>query len=290
MNEGGASHMWRKGKPAKILLIAVIVGVICGFGYAGNKFLFADQKDRLAISYQTDQQLSLEPADVADIRRSLAQVKSQLAPGDTAVVYLRDHEAKIQGVPVIFGVQNPVSVQPDVWRAKLKQQHIEEALPDSLLGTFKLEEGMEGSPLQFGFGADAYRLLDEMRAESEETGSRVLWRTTDLPAEQPLVPYTSVYRNSSQDTIYITWQVANGSADVKLFQAAPPNTEYEELKVNGVTAHYLKHDQALVGQSPIHQDVTWLQESGGQTIMYHVQSDSEALTKQQLIQAAQSFL
>ncbi|MFB9326401.1 hypothetical protein ACFFSY_10790 [Paenibacillus aurantiacus] len=287
----GEPFMRSKGKSTKMLLIAIIVVVICGFGYAGNKLLFADQKDRLAVHYQTDQQLQLEPSDVEKIRGSLAAVKGHLAPGDTAVVYLRDYELKIQDTPVVLGIQNPVILQPDSWRAVLKEHRVKERLPDSLAGGFTLEEGMEGSPYQITFGADAYRLMDEMKAESKETGSRVLWRKSDPPADRPLVPYTSVYRNASQDTIYVTWEVAggNGDGDVKVFQAAPPSTVYEEIALGGITAHYLRHDQALFGQSRMQQDVTWLQQSGDQTIVYHVQSDSETLTKEQLVQAAQGL-
>ncbi|MBY9078796.1 hypothetical protein KIH86_28025 [Paenibacillus sp. HN-1] len=290
VKQRGERLMLRKGKTAKIIWIAVIVLVVCGFGYAGNELLFEDHKDRLAVNYQTDQQLHLEAADVEKIRSSLAEVKAKLAPGDTAVVYLKDYELKIQGSPVVFGINNPVSLKPDAWRAALKQHNIGEKLPESLPGMFKLAEGMEASPYRIIYGTDAYQLLDEMKAESQKTGSRVLWRKTELSADQPIVPYTSVYRNSSNDTIYVTWEVADGDTDVKLFQAAPPNTEYEDITINGVTAHYLMNDQALFGQSTIQQDVMWLKESGTQTIIYHVQSDSTTLTKEQLIQAAQSLL
>lgn len=289
VSQGRERFMWRKGKAVKIILIAVIVLAVCGFGLA-NQLLFEDHKDGVAVSYQSDQQLHFEPADVEKIRSSLAEVKAQLAPGDTAVVYLKDYELKIGGSPVVFGINKPISLQPDAWRATLKQHNIGETLPETLLGTFKLLEGMESSPYQFNFGGDAYRLLDDMKTESQKTESPVLWRKTELSGNQPIVPYTSVYRNASNDTIYLTWQIADSNADVRLVQAAPPGTKYEDITINGVNAHYLMNDQALFGQSTIQQDVMWLKESGAQTIIYHVQSDSTTLTKAQLIQAAQSLL
>lgn len=290
MDQRGESMMLRKGKAVKLVLTAAIVFVVCGFGYAGSKFLFEDHKDQITVNYQTNEALHLEPADVEKIRVSLEEVKAELSPGDTAVVYFKDYETMIGGSPVVYGIHKPVSVEPDAWRAVLKQHNIGEKLPESLLGAYELVEGMEASPYQFSFGTDAFQLLDEMKAESGQTGGKVLWRKTEVSADQPIAPYTSVYRNSLNDTIYVTWQIADGGSDIRLFQAAPPNTKYEDITINGVSAHYLLNNQALFGQSATQQDVMWLKESGEQTIVYHVQSDSTTLTKEQLIQAAQSLL
>ncbi|MFD1775833.1 hypothetical protein [Paenibacillus rhizophilus] len=290
MQQRGIPFMFRKRRMPKVVLIAVIFIVICGFGYAGNKLLFEDQKEKLSISYQTEQQLHFEKGDVGKIRSSFQEVKAQLKPGDTAVVYLQDYDIQVQGTPIVFGINKPVSIPLEAWKATLQQRSIKEKLPESILGTYKFVEGMETSPYQFNYGPDAYRLIDEMKAESKETGSKVLWRITNLSEADPVAPYTSVYRNSANDTIYLTWQIAGGDTSVKMFQAAPLGTAYEEIDIGGLTAHYMKDDHSLYGQSTIHQDVMWLKESGGKTIVYHVQTDSQNMTKEQLVEAAKSLL
>ncbi|NJJ39849.1 hypothetical protein [Paenibacillus apii] len=290
MQQRGIPFMFRKRRIPKVVLIAVIFIVICGFGYAGNKLLFEDQKEKLSISYRTEQQLHFEKVDVEKIRGSFQEVKAQLQPGDTAVVYLQDYDIQVQGTPIVFGINKPVPVPLEAWKATLQQRSIKEKLPESILGTYKFVEGMESSPYQFNYGPDAYRLLKEMKAESKETGSKVLWRKTNLSEAIPVVPFTSVYRNSDNDTIYLTWQIAGGDTNVKIFQAATLGTAYEEINIGGQKAHYLLDNQSLYGQSTIHQDVMWLKESGGQTVVYHVQSDSPSMTKEQLIEAAKSLL
>ncbi|MFD0715691.1 hypothetical protein [Paenibacillus sp. GCM10027626] len=279
----------RKRKMPKVVLIAVIIMVICGFGYAGNKLLFIESKEKFSVSYHTEQQLHFEKGDVEMIRGSLEEVKAQLNPGETAVVYLKDYDFRIQGAPVVFGIHQPVPIPLVAWKATLQQHNIEEKLPESILGTFKFVEGMETSPYQFSFGTDAYRLLEEMKAESKKTGSKVLWRKTNTSASNPIVPYTSVYRNSDNDTIYLTWQIADNETNVKMLLAATPNTVYEDIDIDGLNAHYMMNDQALFGQSNIQQDVMWLKESGDKLVVYHLQTDSTNLTKDQLIEAVKSL-
>ncbi|MNC42917.1 hypothetical protein D3C75_917510 [compost metagenome] len=225
---------------------------------------------------------------MAEIRGSLAEVKAQLNPGETAVVYFKDHDFEVEGSPVVFGINHPVTLPLELWRATLQEHNVAEKLPDTLLGTYQLAEGMETSPYQFSFGADAYTLLDEMRADSKKTGSEMLWRKTN--ASEVLVgTYTSVYRNAANDSIYLTWQIADGAPGAKMMQLVPPNTVYEDIQLGSLTGHYLKDGQSLFGQSSVHQDVTWLSASEGKTVSYHVQTDSMTMTKEQLIEAAKSL-
>ncbi len=290
MQQRGIPFMSRTRKMPKFVLIAIIFILICGFSYAGSKLLFEDKTDTFSINYQTAQELHFEQGDIEKIRGSLEEVKAQLNPGDTAVVYLQDYDIQVAGTPLVFGINKPIPIPLEDWKATLQQHSIEEKLPESILGTFNFVEGMENSPYQFSFGPDGYQLLNEMKAENKKTGSELLWRKADLSKAEPVVPYTSVYRNSSNETIYLTWQIANGNPDLKMFQVAPPNTTYEEINIGGLTAHYMLDDQSLFGQSNIHQDVMWLKESGGKSVIYHVQTDSTKLTKEQLIEAAKSLL
>ncbi|OKP82970.1 hypothetical protein A3848_27050 [Paenibacillus sp. P32E] len=288
MQQRGKPSMLKTKKTPKFVLIAAIFIVLCGFGYAGSKLLFDDHTDKLSSNYKIEQKLQLIPEDVAKIRGSLAEVRAQLNPGETAVVYFKDHDLEAQGTPVVYGINKPVVLPVEEWRAALQKHHVGEKFPESILGAYHFVEGMETSPFQFTFGADAYTLLDEMKAESKKTGSEMLWRKTDV-SEDITETYTSVYRNAAGDSIYLTWQIADGAPGAKVFQLVPPGTVYEELQIGGLTAHYLKDSQSLFGESSVHQDVTWLSAGEGKSTAYHVQTDSRTVTKEQLIEAAKSL-
>jgi len=282
--------MKKKGRMPKAILIATIITVICGFGYAGNKFLFKDHNGKVSISVQTEQQLDLEQGDLEKIRQSLGEVRAQLNLGDTAVVYMKDYDLQAQGVPLVLGVNKPVSIPLSDWKSTLQQHGIHEKLPESFLSTFKFVEGMQSSPFHLNFGLDAYQLLEDMKAESKKTGSKLLWKKTTSSEEGPLVPYTSVYRNSANETIYLTWQVSSGDDNVDMVMAAPTSTSYEAISIGDLAAHYIMNNQSLFVDSHTYQEVTWFQEDAGQTIIYHLQSDSPAVTKEQLIEAAKELV
>jgi len=281
--------MKKKGRMPKAILIATIITVICGFGYTGNKFLFKDNSGRVSISVQTEQQLNLEQSDLEKIRHSLGEVRVQLNAGDTAVVYMKDYDLQVQGMPLVLGVNKPLPLPLDDWKTTLQQHGIHEKLPESFLDTFTFVEGMESSPFHLNFGLYARELLAEMKAESAETGSKLLWRKTTGSDEGPIVPYTSVYRNSANEAIYLTWQVANGDDNVDLRLAAPSSTSYEAISIGELEAHYMMNNQSLFADSDTYQEVSWFQENAGKTVIYHVQSDSTSVTKEQLIEAAKEL-
>ncbi|AIQ55410.1 hypothetical protein [Paenibacillus sp. FSL R7-0331] len=288
MQQRGVSFMSRKRKKSVYLLTALIVVMLCGFGYAGSRLLYS-YEGKLSVSNRTEQQLQFKQEDVVKIRGELEKVKAQLVPGESAVVYLRDFDLTIGETSIIYGINNPVKVPVEEWRTLLQQQGVQEKLPDTLLGAYSLEEGMEASPFQVALGIGASSIFDELKTEGTASGSEMLWRLTDT-ANDFMDTYTSVYRNASHDTIYVTWQIAGEDVSPAILQLSPPGITAEDAAIGGLTAHYLKNDQSLFGQSSIHQDVTWISEAGDQGIAYHVQTDSAAVTKEQLIEAAESLV
>ncbi|AIQ49980.1 hypothetical protein R70723_31945 [Paenibacillus sp. FSL R7-0273] len=288
MQQRGVSIMFRKRKTSVYLLTALIVVMLCGFGYAGSRLLYSDE-GRLSVSNRTEQQLQFKQEDVVKIRGELEKVKAQLVPGESAVVYLRDFDRTIGESPIIYGINNPVKVPAEEWRMLLQQQGVQEKLPETLLGAYSLEEGMEASPFQVALGTGADSIFDELKTEGTASGSEMLWRLTDT-ANGFIDTYTSLYRNAANDTIYVTWQIAGEDVNPAILQLSPPGITAEDATIGGLTAHYLKNDQSLFGQSSIHQDVTWVSEAGDTAVAYHVQTDSAAVTKEQLIEAAESLV
>lgn len=289
MQQRGTPFMSKRRKMPKYVLITLIVILVCGFGYAGGKLLYSDH-GKLSVSNRTEQKLAFKQEDVTKIRGSLKQVKAQLSPGETAVVYLRDYDLEVEGIPVVFGINNPEIIPVDAWKTTLQQQGVLEKLPETLLGSYTLAEGMETSPFQANLGTEAYTVLDQLKAEAKKSGSEMLWHTTDA-SDDIIATYTSVYRNAAaSDTLYLTWQIAGGDMNPVIFQLSPPGVVSEDVEMNGLTAHYLKNDQSLFGQSSLLQDVTWLSQTGDKSVAYHVQTDSLTMTKEQLVEAAKSLL
>jgi hypothetical protein len=291
MDHRGELLLRRKWNRPRIVLVSIIaVMFICGFAYAGSKLLFADAKGKFSINVQSNPQMELGKDALEKVRFSLKEVKSKLEPGETAIVYVPEFDIQVNGHQLWFRAYKPVTLtELEQWKAKLTEYDVEEKLPDSLLGSYKFVEGMEGYPFSAFIGSnDATSLLEEMKAESKKTGSKMLWRKTAVLPDKPTSPYTSVFRNSNQNTIYLTCDIVSGPS-VKYETMSPPNTSYEELELNGLKAHYTKSEQSLYGDSTIYQDVMWIKESEGKTVVYHVGSDSLDMTKEQLVEIAKSL-
>ncbi|MWC30254.1 hypothetical protein [Paenibacillus sp. MMS18-CY102] len=276
--------LWRMPKVA--LISAIVAASICGFAYAGNKLLFKDEEGMITLNVQSSDLLELGKRDLESVRASLSDVQSKLDPGETAVVYAPEFDVKGGWL----GAYQPIPFTDIVqWKRLLKKHNIKEPLPEAIGGTFKFVEGMEGNPFSVALSPDAEQAWNEMRTQSKQDGSKMLWRKIHPSHDQPTAAYSSVYQNSNQDNVYLTWEIVN-SPSLYFNLITPSSTSYEEIDMNGQKVHYTKDEQSLYGESSVHQEVMWTRDEGGQPIIYRVGSDSASLAKEQLIEAARSLL
>ncbi len=290
VDKRGNRHMKKKWSFPKAVIVAMVVALICGFGYAGTKFLFADSQGKYSVRFQSSQAIDLDSNALSSARASLAAVQSQLAPGETAVVYLPELFAKFKGIPLAIGVTNSEFVS-DVqqWRGLLEQQGVAETLPDSLLeGEYSFAGGTTNSPFHFVMGLDALDLLKDMKEEYKQSGGQeLLWRLSDVPKDGAVSPYSSLYRNADGESIYLTWEIV-GDTSIKVEGLTAPSTVYEEIDLNGRKAHFTKNTQSLYGESAVLQNIMWVEENSGDTVVFYVESDSASMSKERLIAAAAS--
>jgi hypothetical protein len=76
---------------------------------------------------------------------------------------------------------------------------------------------------------------------------------------------------------------------IKLQTIAATSAKYEKMDLNGHTAHYFKNDSYVYTDSHFYQEISWMIEKEGQAIIYRLGSDSSAMTKEQLMEAAKSL-
>ncbi|WP_127592835.1 hypothetical protein [Paenibacillus lautus] len=289
LEKKGEQPMRRRWKWSKAVMVILLIAVVSGFAYAGRTLLFEETKGNMTMSAVTLEDVKLSKTQLESIRLARNEVKAQLNPGESAVVYLTDLD-NVKSLPFILVSQPEVNEDLDTWRKVLTDRHFDVLPPASLLGTYRFAGGMELSPFGFYVGSetDITALMEELKAESEETGKDFTWRKTPVPTSFPLLTYTSVYRNSDQETMYLVMETAPDST-VKLQMVAPSSAKYEEMNLNGHTAHYFKKDSYIYTDSQFYQEISWMLEKEGQAIIYRLGSDSTAMTKEQLMEAARSL-
>ncbi|GIO99700.1 hypothetical protein J14TS5_47860 [Paenibacillus lautus] len=289
LEKKGEQPMRRRRKWSKAVLVILLIAVVSGFAYAGRTLLFEETKGNMTMSAETLEDLKLSKTQLESIRQARNEVKAQLNPGESAVVYLTDLD-NVKRLPFIPVSQPDVNEDLDTWRKALTDRHFDVLPPDSLLGTYRFTGGMELSPFgaYAGSETDIAALLEELKAESEESGKDYIWRKTSIPTSFPLLSYTTAYRNSDQETLYLVMETTPDSK-VKLQTLAPSSAKYEEMELNGHAAHYLINDSYVYTDSHVYQEISWMIEKEGQAIIYRLGSDSPAMTKERLMEAAKSI-
>lgn len=289
LEKKGEQPLERRRAWSKAVMVILLIAVVSGFAYAGRTLLFEETKGNMAMSAVTLKELKLSKAQLESISQARNEIKAQLNPGESAIVYLTDLD-NVKSLPFIPVSQPDVNENLDSWRNLIASRNIADQIPDSLLGTYRFAGGMELSPFGAYVGSerDIAALLEEFKAESEETGKDVIWRKTPVPTSLPLLTYTTVYRNSDQETLYLSLETARDSK-VKLQMTAPPSAKYEEFDLNGHSAHYFKNDSHIYTDSHFYQEISWMFEHDGDAIIYRLGSDSPAITKEQLMKAAKGL-
>lgn len=286
MDKGRNVYMKKQGRLPKIAVIALVVVLLCGFAY-GSKFIFSDSTNRLSVQLQSTEAYHLTSETLEKTRATLKEVQSQLAPGETAIVYLTD---VFKDYP-IYGVTNLDYIHDiQQWQLVLDQHGVTEALPDSLLeGTYQFEAGALNNPFHPLIGWDQDELLAEMEAEQKTSEhDKLIWRLTDLTTVPDISLYTSVYRAGNGEELYLSWQIYDFTT-FKIENYTSPSTEYEEYDLNGKKAHYTQNNQSLLAENGVLQSVMWMAEKDDKSIMYMLESDSPNMTKEKLIEAVKSL-
>ncbi|MEK4251504.1 DUF4367 domain-containing protein [Paenibacillus sp. FSL W7-1287] len=282
MDKGRNVKMMKKGRLPKVALIAIIVVLLCGFAY-GSKFLFSNATDKLSYQLYSSDAFHLKEETFQNVRATINEVQSQLAPGEAALVYLPE---VIKDFP-LYGVYNPEYIaDKQQWQQVLEEQGVTEQLPDSLLGDeYQFEAGaVMNYPL---IGLDQDDLIAELEAERKSSNNeKPIWRLTDRMMDS-YSKFTSVYRAAHGNAIQLSWQIYDEVTKIDGYTS--PTTDVEELNLNGKKAHYTKNNQSLLAESGVLQSVMWLAEKDGKSIMYTIESDSPDISKETLIEAAKSL-
>lgn len=289
LEKKGEQPMRRRLKWSKAVMVIILIAVVSGFAYAGRTLLFEETRGNMTMSAVTLEDLSLSKTQLESISQARNEVKAQLNPGESAVVYLSDL-GNVKSLPFIPVSQPDVNEDLDIWRKALTDRHFDVLPPDSLLGTYRFTGGMELSPFGAygGSETDIAALLEELKAESEESGKDFIWRKTSIPTSFPLLSYTTVYRNSDQETLYLVMETPRDSK-VKIQTLTTSSAKYEEMELNGHDAHYLINDSYVYTDSHFYQEISWMIEKEEQAIIYRLGSDSPAMTKERLMEAAKSI-
>jgi len=285
MGKKGVTRMKMRKRLSRAAVAALVIAVMSGFVYAGSKLLFEQEKGHVGMTYRAVENFAIPEAALASIRVHLNEVKEQLEPGEQAIVYLEDMKiVEPFGLDPVLSVMKPAAIASlEAWQAVLNDTGAGARLPGELLnGEYRFAEGFVGYPFLGALGPSAMELVPELAAESEATGQAAVWREY-VPDDLPITGYTTVYRNGEQ-AIYFT--VDPISEKIRFEAMMGKSAALEQLQVNGSEAAYTRNESFLYTASGLYQEIVWLTEQEGRTIIHRVGTDSDEVSKEQLLEAA----
>lgn len=290
LEKKGVQPMKRRGKLYKSIMLILVIAVVSGFTYAGRTLLFEETKGNMTMSAAKLEEFKLSKAQLEGINEARNEVKAQLNVGESAVLYLTELE-RVTSTPLIPVSQPEVNEDLDSWRTVLMGRQFDVLPPVSLLESYRFAGGMEASPFGdlWGTDTDMETLKKEMKDESEASGKDMVWRMTQAPSSLPMLSYTTTYRNAQHETLYLVMDTALDST-IKVELVTPPSTKYEKLDLNGHSAHYFSNDAYLYNDNHFYQEISWMSEKEGRAFIYRIGSDSPSMTKEKLMEAAQSLI
>lgn len=273
---------------SRFALIAIVVLLLSGFAFATTQLLFNTYNEKVSYSYYVDSTLTLQHITGEEIRDALNYVKSQLEVGETAVVYLTDYAKEkhplIQQYPLL-SVTNPYTEKDyKHWQTSLTQVLHGYKLPESLLNTYSFVGGHSGYPLYSnGITPNMDQLTDSLRKEAKETKSKLVWKKI-VPENSPITAYTSIYKHSNGDDVYITMELyPDEPLMVESFTSEAMTNG--QINIDGKEAFY-SHSKNIFSDTDEYQDLFWMENIDGQTVIYRIGTTSVQLTQEDLIQIA----
>lgn len=286
MVKGRGYHMKKRWSLKKAMLVAAVVVLLCGFGY-GGKLLYSYTGERFSLHYNESDRFLLSAEAFEKTRAELQSVHSQLEPGQTAIVYAPQLD---RDFPIIGVAHLDYVYDQEQWKQTLEENGVKEKLPASLLnGTYSFAAGAQNNPFHANIGLDQLELMEELEAEAKNADQdEIIWRLTDLSTNPDMQLYTTVYKDSMGEALYLTWQVL-GQSVVKMDGFISSKNDFETYHINGKDVHYIKNNQALLGDSGVFQSVSWYAEEEDGTMLYSIETDSLAITKETLIEAVKSL-
>jgi len=288
MGRKGATRMKMRKRLSRAAIAALVIAVLSGFAYAGGKLLFEQEKGHVGMAYRAVETFAIPEETLDRIRGHLNAVKEQIEPGEQAVVYLQDMKIVVPfGLDPILGVAKPDPVTSlKAWQAALADSVADARLPGELPdGEYRFAEGFEGYPFGSALGLAAMELVPELAEESEATGQAAVWREI-ASGDAPISGYTTTYRNG-EHAIYYTVEAV--TEPIRLEAMMGKSAALEQVQVNGDEAAYTRNESFLYTDSGLYQEIAWLTEREGRTIIHRIGTDSNLVTKEQLLEAA-SFM
>lgn len=268
----------------KVAIVALAFLLFTGFAFGATQ-LFLIEKDHVQIEVKYDKGLTLVHTSPEELLADLREVQNQLAPGESAIVYLPKLEKEghplFKQFPFVRVSQLVFYENIDSWIGQLDLLYRAMKQPTLLPDGFTFEAGTLGQEFMGPIVEEGIRVSEELK--NRATGETD-WEKLDLST--PEYPTLS-YKNEAQEEILVSSYIL-GQDLAKLDITLNDSTTYELVDIRGNEGFYTNNPDHILSQGNV-QELTWTEKQGETLFQYTIHTESPHLTMQDLMLIAENM-
>jgi hypothetical protein len=295
----GNSFKWfyKQNKFARAVIIAACFFIFSGFAYTST-VLYHFNFNNIHIKVSKNSQLNFSQKQLDEIIGSRDEVKKQLSPGESAYVFIAElDKIKIPGVSDVLGmglikVSHPQPyLDMNQWKELTKTKFAEFIIPTALPDGFAFTRG---EIAQTNYGTDMYdqeKYYKMLKDKAINDHGKMAWQKADsddyIHHVTDLNTPRLIYTNRTHDQIEVTYTVKPlGVENMNFTGMMSDSSTAEKVNVVDLEGYYTIDNNNIFSDSGYMQDINWLEQVNGQTIIYHVSTPSKHVTKDDLLLVA----
>jgi hypothetical protein len=293
--KASSSHwLFRHNKYARVAILGFCLLLFTGVAYASSA-LYILHENRVNLEASSDPQFNFTAEEAKQIIGAITEVRSQLALGDSALVYIAAlDKIKLSGAfkAGLSRVNNP---QPytdiNQWKELTKNTFADLKIPTLVPNGFAFAKGELESPLG-NIGLAVYqKYYPVLKKKAAVAKSNVAWQKAGSEAANQEKAMTEiprlVYVNQNQDQIEISYTlVPKSDKNILIKRSLGGSSTAEKVHVADYDAYYTVNTNNFMTDTGMMKTVNWMEQRDGQTIIYNVSTPSMNVTEDELLLVA----
>lgn len=272
---------------ARIALVAACIFLFSGVAYASN-LLYTLQSNKVQIEVAKNAAVELPDSLKEQIRGTFRGIRSELAPGEAAVVYVQPLE--VRKLPAVTMLIYPVAYTDiSQWKRELGEAGLQLRMATVLPEGYSFNKG-ELQPQVGMIDAQSYAAYGkQLKQQAKDTKQTVAWQKVKAPSIGAGGLYNPgmIYTNARNEEIEVRYQLLPATEEhMDLKIATGSRTTGEKVDVAGQEAYYTVNPESIFVDQGEAREISWMEPTVGGTMLYHVMTSSPKVTKEELLKVA----
>jgi hypothetical protein len=286
-------------KFTRIAVIAACLILFSGAAYAST-LLYSMHSNHFKLEASSDSQLNFSQGQMKEIRGSINEVRSHLASGESAFIYIAElDKIKLPAAREGAGLSRINNPQPylniNLWKDLTKKAFADFKTPTILPDGFTFTKGELENPIGIINMENVKKYYNLLKKKATAAQEKMAWQKAgaedsiydkDFISNSPRLIFT----NNRYEQIEVSYTIIPASdKDTVMKHMVGDSSTAEKVRIADFEGYYTVNKNYIFNDTGYMQDINWLEQLNGQTIIYHVSTPSQNVTKADLVLVANNL-